>query len=88
MRCEPVLREDFWPGADLWGSILELGSQEPRVFSHRKDAVIPLGTHDPLVPALLQELAPPALPAHRLFPQGGLLIRPPLRRGQGEQAQG
>ena len=47
-----------------------------------EDAIIALGKHDHLVPGLLEELAPPALPTHGL-PAGGLLFTPqPIRRGQ------
>ena len=81
MSCEPIPRQDFWEGSDAWGHLLELGPQEQRVFSHLKHTVVPLGTPDHLIAGLLQELAPPALPAHGL-PAGRLpLTRQPIRCG-------
>src|SRR6267142_1209330 len=69
MSGEPIPRQDFWQGADPGGHILELDPQEQTVLRHMKDAVIPSGKHDQLVPVLLLELASPALPAHRSAPR-------------------
>jgi hypothetical protein len=79
MSGEPIPRQDFWPGADSWGPILELDPQEQRVLRHMKDAVIPAGKHDQLVPVVLLELASPALPAHRFRSQGVPFTLPPVR---------
>lgn len=88
MSGEPLPRQDVWQGADPWGHILKLDPQEQRVFRHMKDAVIPSGKHDQLVPVLLLELASPALPAHRFRSQGFLFTLQPVRGRQGEHQQG
>jgi hypothetical protein len=53
-----------------------------------KDPVVGPGNDDHHVSSLLQELAPPALPAHRLSAGVLWLTWPPIRCGQGEQQQG
>jgi hypothetical protein len=53
-----------------------------------KDAIAPLGKHYHLLPRLLQELAAPALPAHRLSAHGVALTLQPIRRRQGKHQQG
>src|SRR4029453_451593 len=53
-----------------------------------KDAVPALSKHDDLVPSLLEELPPPALPTHWLSSQLGLLTAQPVGRRQGKQQEG
>ena len=49
------------------GDIFELDPQQQGVLSQMKNVVITLSKDDDLVPGLLQELAPPALPADGLI---------------------
>src|ERR1700752_2784028 len=53
-----------------------------------KDPIVTLRKHDDLLTRLLQELAAPAWPAHRLPAACLPLARQPIRRGQGEHQQG
>jgi hypothetical protein len=53
-----------------------------------QDAIVPLGTHDDLVAALFQELAPPAWPADGLTPESLALTWQTIRRGQNGEQQG
>jgi len=52
-----------------------------------KDPIIALGKHDDFLPCLLQELAPPALPAHRLPAHRLALTRQAIGRGQAAHQQ-
>ena len=88
MGCEPVFGQDLLMCPNTWGHILELDPQQEDEFGHRKDAVVALGKHDDLVPVLLEELAPPALPAHRLRPGFNCFTPQPIGRRQPEQEQG
>jgi hypothetical protein len=85
---EPKLSQDVLTCADVWQHIRELNPHQQGVLGQRKDAVIALGEDDHLLPGLLLELAPPALPADGLSPTLLLLARPPGRRRQGEHQQG
>lgn len=84
MSCEPIPPQDCWQGAEPWGSILALGPQAPRVLSSRNEALVALRTHDDLVAGLLQELAPPALPAEGLRSDLPWLTRQPVGRRHGK----
>ena len=88
MGCEPVFGQDLLRCPKTWGHILELDPQQEDEFGHRKDAIVALGIHDDLVPVLLEELAPPALPAHRLRPGFTCFTPQPIGRRQPEQQQG
>jgi hypothetical protein len=66
---EPILGQDLWAAAEVRRDIFELHSHSPRVFSERKDPIVPLGKHDDLVAGLRQEGAPPALPADEILPE-------------------
>ncbi len=88
MGCELVLGQDLLMCPNTWGHILELDPQQEDEFGQRNDAVVALGTHDDLVPVLLAELAPPALPAHRLRPGFNGFRPQPRGRRQPEQEQG
>ena len=80
MRREPVFGQDLLWCADTWGHIRELDPQQEGEFGHWKDAVEPLGTHDHLVPVLLEELPAPALPPDRLCPDVEWFTRPAIGR--------
>ena len=88
MSGEPIPRQDCWQGADPWGHIRELAPQEQRGRRHRKEAVIPAGTHAQLIPVWRLELASPALPAQRCRSPGFPCTRPPGRGRQGDQPPG
>jgi hypothetical protein len=88
MSCEPIPRQDVWQGSDPWGYILELGPQEPRGLRSMPDAIVALSPHDHLVAGLLQELAPPALPAEGCRSALLGLTRPPVRPRQGPHQPG
>ena len=88
MGGEPVFGQDRLMCPHTWGHIRELAPQQEDEFGHRKDAIVALGTHDDLVPVLLEELAPPALPAHRLRPGFNFFTPQPRGRRQPEQEQG
>src|SRR6266850_5857105 len=53
-----------------------------------EDAVPALGAHDDLVAGLLEELALPPLPAHRLSYHRRLLTAQPVGRRQGKHQEG
>src|SRR2546426_712854 len=88
MCSEPILGQDCLARADTWGAIFELDPQEQGIFSHMKDAIAAFGKHDHLVPGLLQELAPPALPPDRFLAHGLLLTLEPIGGRQGKHDQG
>ena len=88
MGCEPVFGQDLLMCPNPWGYILALAPQQEDEFGQRTDAVVALGTHDDLVPVLLEELAPPALPAHRLRPGFNCCTPQPIGRRQPEQEPG
>jgi hypothetical protein len=88
MSGEPIPRQDCWQGAAPWGHIREFAPQEQRGRRHRKEAVIPAGTHAQLIPVWRLELASPALPAQRFRSPGFPCTRPPGRGRQGDQPPG
>src|SRR5262245_29730820 len=53
-----------------------------------KDAVPALGKHNDLVAGLLEDLAPPPLPAHRLSSHRYPLTAQPVGHGQGKHQEG
>src|SRR2546430_2421239 len=53
-----------------------------------ENSMVTLGKDDDLLPRLLEELAPPALPAHRFPAQGLPLTLQPIRGRQREQQHG
>src|SRR5262245_26808380 len=67
MRINPELSAHTWPEflgvPNAWRYVLQLDRNQQDKFSAMKDAVAALRKHNDLVAGLLQELAPPALPA-------------------------
>ena len=68
MRCEAIFGQDVLMRVDARGHILELDLQQEDGFNHPKDAIVAVSRDDHLIPVLLQELPPPALPADGLIP--------------------
>ena len=84
VTCEPVLGQYFLECPDAWRHVLKLDPYQQSEFSDMKNTVPAASKDDDLVPGLLQELAPPPLPTHRLSLQLCLLTRQPVRRRQGK----
>src|SRR5262245_2920958 len=78
MGCEPKFGENFLARTNAWRHILALHSSQQRVFRHMNNAIAILGNDDDVVSGLLQELAPPTLPADGCSSRVGLLTRPPV----------
>jgi hypothetical protein len=74
--------------ADAGRAIFAVDSQQRRVLGYMKDAVGTLGEDEYFLSGLLQELAPPPLPADRLTLQRVLRTLQAIRSGQGDQEQG
>jgi hypothetical protein len=75
-------------GADAWLPIFELNADEERGFCDMKNPISALCKHNHLLPRLLQELAAPVLPAHRLPTHSLALALQPIVGGQGKHQQG
>ena len=73
MTHEPVFLEHVSTTSDLQGQFFEFHPEQEGVFCDMEDPVPPLGKDDHLIAVLLDELPPPALPAHRLVPDRRLL---------------
>src|SRR5262245_8074590 len=73
MSCEPIRSKIFLGGFDARRHVFALDPHHQGKFREMKDAVPALGKHDNLVLGVLDELASPALPTHRLNLYGLLL---------------
>src|SRR6266511_1954806 len=87
MSWEPERGQNFLGCPDAWRHVLQLDPYQQGECRDRREAVPALGKYDDLVPSLFQELASPALPAHRLTPYGFLLTLQPIGGPQRKHQQ-
>ncbi len=88
MSHEPVFLEHVSTTSDLQGRFFESHPEQEGVFRDMEDPIPPLGKDDHFIAVLLDELPPPALPAHRLVPDRRLLCLQAVRRGKCKHRQG
>jgi hypothetical protein len=88
MSQEPVFLEHVTATPNLRRRFLQFHPQQEGVFRDMKDSVPALGKDDDFVAVLLEQLAAPALPAHRFIPHRRLLRPPAVRGGQRKHRQG
>jgi hypothetical protein len=88
VTCEPVVGQHCLECPDAWRHVVELDPNQQGEFGDMKATVPALSKDDDLVPALLQERAPPPLPTHRLSAPLCWLTRQPVGRGQGKHHAG
>jgi hypothetical protein len=66
MSFQLIVGQNFLECSDAWRDVFPLARNHHDNFRDMTDAVVALRTHDDLVASRLEELAPPARPAHRL----------------------